>query len=150
MPPCPCTLVFKLQLDSNSRPRPLSASLASRLRRRRGHVLGERTLLMSDHFPGCQLSHLPKVIEGAPNFRGIPGLDVYGCAMPTLAGMRKALAFVGAAPGRHELVKEGGEGGGDGSSCSESLCSESVHLIIRRKGFSPFSCSGSCSSKKIM
>ena len=72
-----------------------------------GDVLTRATLLKSDHFPGCQNRRLRPLVEGAPNFRRVPGLPVFGVAIPTAAGLRRALEAAGAGPG-------GGGRGGDG------------------------------------
>lgn len=63
---------------------------------RNGMVLIQHSLLKSDHFPGCQNTKLRPLIEGAPNFRGIEGLPVYGVAIPTVVGLRNVLAVLGA------------------------------------------------------
>ncbi len=75
------------------------AAAAALLARRAGSVLGPRTILKSDHFPGCQSPHLPPGPPGAPNFRRAPGARVFGGAVPTAAGVRAALEAVGAGPG---------------------------------------------------
>ena len=41
--------------------------------KRNGEVLGRQTVLKSDHCPGCQNLALPERVEGAPNFREVPG-----------------------------------------------------------------------------
>lgn len=65
---------------------------------RAGEVLGAHTILKEDHFPGCQSAKLPNTIPGAPNFRGVPGQNVYGSALPTVDGIKEVLDHVGAAP----------------------------------------------------
>ncbi|KAL3144047.1 hypothetical protein ABBQ32_003847 [Trebouxia sp. C0010 RCD-2024] len=67
--------------------------------RRTGNVLIKHTILKSDHFPGCQNKKLLPLIEGAPNFRQVPELPVYGVAIPTVSGMRLVLDELGAAQG---------------------------------------------------
>ena len=64
---------------------------------RTGDVLGAHTILKEDHFPGCQSAKLPNTIPGAPNFRGVPGQNVFGSALPTVDGIRAVLMHVGAA-----------------------------------------------------
>jgi hypothetical protein len=66
---------------------------------RAGSVLGPRTLLKLDHFPGCQSARLPAIIPGAPNFREVAGCRVFGGAIPTAGGIRSVLDRVGAGPG---------------------------------------------------
>ncbi|KAJ7277059.1 hypothetical protein O6H91_Y392300 [Diphasiastrum complanatum] len=63
---------------------------------RDGSVLGKKTILKSDHFPGCQNKRLQPTIEGAPNYRQVESLDIYGVAIPTIAGIRRVLNLVGA------------------------------------------------------
>ena len=63
---------------------------------RTGDVLGAHTILKEDHFPGCQSAKLPNTIPGAPNFRGVPGQNVFGSALPTVDGIKAVLMHVGA------------------------------------------------------
>ncbi|XP_071715447.1 uncharacterized protein [Rutidosis leptorrhynchoides] len=58
---------------------------------RTGEVLGSQTVLKSDHCPGCQQPNLPERVEGAPNFREIPGFPVYGVANPTVEGIKSVI-----------------------------------------------------------
>ena len=60
-----------------------------------GAVLGRQTVLKDDHFPGCQNKKLTPLIDGAPNFRQVAGLPVYGVAIPTVTGLRNVLDAVG-------------------------------------------------------
>ena len=71
---------------------------------RNGEVLIPHSLLKSDHFPGCQNTKLTPLVEGAPNFRGIDGLPVYGVAIPTVVGLRNVLALLGAHKGRRKVT----------------------------------------------
>eukprot|EP00887_Chlorella_sp_A99_P002448 scaffold10.g2448.t1 len=71
---------------------------AALLARRGGAVLGPHTLLKEDHFPGCQSARLAPLFPGAPNFREVPGVRVFGGAIATVQGMRDVLQHVGAAP----------------------------------------------------
>lgn len=41
------------------------------MNRRDGSVLGKKTILKSDHFPGCQNKKLTLQIDGAPNYRQV-------------------------------------------------------------------------------
>jgi hypothetical protein len=41
---------------------------------RGGSVLGKKTILKSDHFPGCQNKRLTPQIDGAPNYRQVLSL----------------------------------------------------------------------------
>ncbi|KAK9808828.1 hypothetical protein WJX72_004439 [[Myrmecia] bisecta] len=69
---------------------------------RNGAVLGAHTILKEDHFPGCQSSKLANIVPGAPNFRGVPGQNVYGSGLPTVNGIRAALVHVGCVPSTSE------------------------------------------------
>lgn len=66
---------------------------------RDGEVLGSQTVLKSDHCPGCQNLTLPERVEGAPNFREVPGFPVYGVANPTVDGIRAVVRRVGSTKG---------------------------------------------------
>lgn len=63
---------------------------------RGGSVLGKKTILKSDHFPGCQNKRLQPQVDGAPNYRQVGSLPVYGVAIPTVDGIRSVLDLVGA------------------------------------------------------
>ncbi len=69
-------------------------------------VLGAHTILKEDHFPGCQSPKLPEVVPGAPNFRGAQGFNVYGSALPTVDGIRRALEQVKCQPGSQQGATE--------------------------------------------
>ncbi|KAK4573001.1 hypothetical protein RGQ29_031107 [Quercus rubra] len=62
---------------------------------RKGEVLGSQTVLKSDHCPGCQKPNLPERVEGAPNFREVPGFPVYGVANPTIDGILSVIQRIG-------------------------------------------------------
>ncbi|KAJ1393324.1 Protein-tyrosine phosphatase-like [Sesbania bispinosa] len=66
------------------------------MRMRGGSVLGKKTILKSDHFPGCQNKRLSPQIEGAPNYRQAESLHVHGVAIPTVDGIRNVLNHIGA------------------------------------------------------
>lgn len=59
-------------------------------------MLGKKTILKSDHFPGCQNRRLQPQVEGAPNYRQVGALPIYGVAIPTIDGIRQVLELVGA------------------------------------------------------
>lgn len=59
-------------------------------------MLGKKTILKSDHFPGCQNKRLSPSIEGAPNYRQADSLQVHGVAIPTIDGIRNVLKHIGA------------------------------------------------------
>ncbi|KAF8688978.1 Inositol hexakisphosphate, partial [Rhizoctonia solani] len=82
---------------------------------RSGSVLSASTILKSDFFSNLQKMSLPERIDGAANFRRNPltlplanqgsnGKFVCGSGMPTVNGLRRALARVDAAPGGKNTV----------------------------------------------
>lgn len=77
--------------------RPCEMSQVAALRN--GEVLGSLTVLKSDHCPGCQHPSLPERVEGAPNFREIPGFPVYGVANPTVDGILSVIQRIGSCKG---------------------------------------------------
>ena len=42
-------------------------------------------------FSGCQNTKLTPLLDGAPNFRQVEGLPVYGVAIPTVRGLRNVM-----------------------------------------------------------
>eukprot|EP00878_Enallax_costatus_P022564 GHUV01023947.1.p1 GENE.GHUV01023947.1~~GHUV01023947.1.p1 ORF type:complete len:169 (-),score=61.36 GHUV01023947.1:991-1497(-) len=57
---------------------------------------------IATHWPvcaGCQNTKLTPLLDGAPNFRQVEGLPVYGVAIPTVRGLRNVLEELGAAQG---------------------------------------------------
>ena len=66
---------------------------------RNGEVLGSQTVLKSDHCPGCQNPNLPERVDGAPNFREVPGFPVYGVANPTIDGILSVIQRIGSSKG---------------------------------------------------
>ncbi|GMH33294.1 hypothetical protein BSKO_01128 [Bryopsis sp. KO-2023] len=71
---------------------------------RAGSVLIQNTILKADHFPGCQNKKLIPNIDGAPNFRQVEDLPVYGVAVPTVVGLRIVLDIVGADRGQRKVL----------------------------------------------
>lgn len=63
---------------------------------RNGDVLTANYALKADHFPGCQKKGLRPRLCGAPNFRKVDSVNVYGVAIPTLLGIRNILSLLGA------------------------------------------------------
>ncbi|XP_042044508.1 paladin-like isoform X2 [Salvia splendens] len=82
--------------------RPLEMSQVAALRN--GEVLGSQTVLKSDHCPGCQHPCLPERLEGAPNFREIPGFPVYGVANPTVDGIKSVIQRIGSSRGGRPVL----------------------------------------------
>lgn len=85
----------KIAESTDGRPHEMSVVAALRS----GEVLGSQTVLKSDHSPGCQILSLPERVEGAPNFREVPGFPVYGVANPTIDGIRSVIERVGSSRG---------------------------------------------------
>jgi hypothetical protein len=52
----------------------------------------------------CQNTKLRPLLDGAPNFRQVQGLPVYGVAIPTVRGLRNVLDELGAANGEECLI----------------------------------------------
>lgn len=96
----PAGSVLKSSPSGNGRPRNMEVIVASR----KGQVLGRQTVLKSDHCPGCQSMSLPERVEGAPNFREVAGLPVYGVANPTIDGIRAVLQRVGSGVGGRQVL----------------------------------------------
>ncbi|KHN43392.1 Paladin [Glycine soja] len=71
---------------------------------RKGEVLGSQTVLKSDHCPGCQNPSLPERVDGAPNFREVPGFPVYGVANPTIDGIRSVIQRIGSSKGGRPIL----------------------------------------------
>ncbi|XP_027349886.1 paladin-like isoform X2 [Abrus precatorius] len=71
---------------------------------RNGEVLGSQTVLKSDHCPGCQNPTLPERVDGAPNFREVPGFPVYGVANPTIDGIRSVIRRIGSSNGGRPIL----------------------------------------------
>ncbi|KAK3002159.1 hypothetical protein RJ639_021697 [Escallonia herrerae] len=85
----------KVAESAHGRPYEMDIVAGSRI----GEVLGSQTVLKSDHCPGCQHPGLPETVEGAPNFREIPGFPVYGVANPTVDGIRSVIQRIGSSRG---------------------------------------------------
>lgn len=66
------------------------------LSRRSGDVLTANFCLKADHFPGCQKKGLRPALCGAPNFRKVDFVNVFGVAIPTLMGIHNVLSLLGA------------------------------------------------------
>ncbi|XP_024032350.1 uncharacterized protein LOC112094873, partial [Morus notabilis] len=70
------------------------------VKERGGAVLGKKTILKSDHFPGCHNKRLSPHIDGAPNYRQAECLHVHGVAIPTMDGIRNVLNHINAKTSR--------------------------------------------------
>lgn len=82
--------------------RPCEMSVVAAIRN--GEVLGSQTVLKSDHCPGCQNLSLPERVEGAPNFREVPGFPVYGVANPTVDGIRAVIDRISSSKGSRPIL----------------------------------------------
>ncbi|XP_058077437.1 uncharacterized protein LOC131225856 isoform X1 [Magnolia sinica] len=87
--------LLKIAESADGRPHEMGVVAAMR----NGEVLGSQTVLKSDHCPGCQNLLLPERVEGAPNFREVPGFPVYGVANPTVDGIRAVIHRIGSTKG---------------------------------------------------
>lgn len=83
--------LMKIVESAEGRPHEMGVVAAQR----NGAVLGSQTVLKSDHCPGCQNPSLPERVEGAPNFREVPGFPVYGVANPTVDGIQSVIWRIG-------------------------------------------------------
>lgn len=72
--------------------------------RRKGNVLTANFGLKADHFPGAIRKNMVPHVPGAPNFRKVSGVNVYGVAIPTVRGVLNVLRMLGAASGPLEPV----------------------------------------------
>jgi len=64
--------------------------------RRSGDVLTANYMMKADHFPGCQKKGLRPQVCGAPNFRKVEGVNIFGVAIPTITGVFNVLTTLGA------------------------------------------------------
>lgn len=90
-------LPSQMKIAESADGRPCEMGMVAALRN--GEVLGSQTVLKSDHCPGCQNQNLPERVEGAPNFREVPGFPVYGVANPTTDGIRSVIRRIGSSKG---------------------------------------------------
>jgi protein-tyrosine phosphatase len=64
--------------------------------RRKGDVLTANYAMKADHFPGCAKKGIRPAICGAPNFRKVELINVFGVAIPTIKGVHNVLSVLGA------------------------------------------------------
>ncbi|KAF6164665.1 hypothetical protein GIB67_035100 [Kingdonia uniflora] len=86
-----------MRIGESTDGRPCEMGVVAALRN--GEVLGSQTVLKSDHSPCCQNVALPERVEGAPNFREVPGFPVYGVANPTVDGIRAVIQKISSSKG---------------------------------------------------
>ncbi|WVN86977.1 uncharacterized protein L203_102152 [Cryptococcus depauperatus CBS 7841] len=80
------------------------------VKKRTGAVLGRGYILKTDHFPTGRATDLEVNIQGAPNFRAPDeeGLNVFGVAQPTSAGIKAILTLLDCQPYHpHKHVRKG-------------------------------------------
>lgn len=63
--------VFQARNYSESKKMSIPKEPEEVMKLRGGSVLGKKTILKSDHFPGCQNKRLRPNIDGAPNYRQV-------------------------------------------------------------------------------
>eukprot|EP01083_Nonionella_stella_P026862 73965_1 len=61
---------------------------------RSGNVLVARSILKSDFFLGCANKKMEQIMDGAFNFRCIPGFSICGTAMPTTQGIQNTASYL--------------------------------------------------------
>lgn len=116
--PHPATLLKSLSLSqaeqvaepglpSQLEVRASAAEVAMVCRSRAGSVLRKQSILKCDHFPSSRNLKLAEQLRGAPNFRKVEGLPVYGTGQPTLPGCTEVLHTVCARGGGNCLRDEG-------------------------------------------
>ncbi|PKU75784.1 hypothetical protein MA16_Dca026234 [Dendrobium catenatum] len=81
---------------------------------RGGSVLGKKTILKSDHFPGCQNKRLTPQIDGAPNYRQEAG-SVGRPSLGVQTKRRRGWASAGQSTGERSPISELGGAGEAGS-----------------------------------
>ena len=89
----------KVEESTDGRPHEMSEVAALRS----GLVLGSQTVLKSDHSHGYRNASLRERVDGAPNFREVPGFAVYGVANPTVDGIRSVIERVWSLRGRRPV-----------------------------------------------
>ncbi|KAK1280944.1 hypothetical protein QJS04_geneDACA004769 [Acorus gramineus] len=92
--------LMKIAESADGRPHEMGVVAAMR----NGEVLGSQTVLKSDHCPGCQNLTLPERVDGAPNFREVPGFPVYGVANPTVDGIRAVIQRISTSKGGRPVL----------------------------------------------
>lgn len=90
------------KIDESTDGRPSEMGVVAALRN--GEVLGSQTVLKSDHCPACENPSLPERVDGAPNFREVPGFPVYGVANPTIDGIRSVIRRIGSSKGGRPIL----------------------------------------------
>jgi hypothetical protein len=87
---------------------------------RGGSVLGKKTILKSDHFPGCQNKRLSPQIDGAPNYRQVGWLVQLGFSLLSRPVPSRALPCRLPRNQSRALTSLGGWGGGGGAQLAAS------------------------------
>lgn len=97
--------VAQVQIQANPQANPI-ADLTTQVvvHARHGQVLSQDRMIKVDTYPGMHKATLQQgpnaqpLLEGAPNFRQVPGSNVYGVAQPTVQGLRSVLNELNAGP----------------------------------------------------
>lgn len=69
---------------------------ARAIQRRTSEVLTANFVMKADHFKGCAKPGIGPAIDGAPNFRKVDFVNIYGVAIPTRIGVQNVLSSLGA------------------------------------------------------
>ncbi|MBN9413984.1 MAG: hypothetical protein J0I12_01040 [Candidatus Eremiobacteraeota bacterium] len=95
----------QVQIQANPQSNPI-ADLTTQVvvHARHGEVLSQDRMIKADSYPGMHKATLQQganaqpLLDGAPNFRQVPGTNVYGVAQPTVQGLRSVLNELHAGP----------------------------------------------------
>ncbi len=95
----------QVQIQANPQQNPI-ADLTTQVvvHARHGQVLSQDRMIKMDTYPGMHKATLQQgpnpqpLLEGAPNFRQVPGSNVYGVGQPTVQGLRSVLKELNAGP----------------------------------------------------
>ena len=97
--------VAQVQVQANPQQNPI-ADLTTQVvvHARHGQVLSQDMMIKMDTYPGMHKATLQQgeraqpLLEGAPNFRQVPGTSIYGVAQPTVNGLKSVLSELNAGP----------------------------------------------------
>lgn len=124
--------VAQVQIQANPQSNPI-ADLTTQVvvHARHGQVLSQDRMIKMDTYPGMhkaslqQGPHAQPLLEGAPNFRQVPGSQVYGVAQPTVQGLRSVLQELNAGPG------------GTGPTVTWTTLREEPAIYIQGRSYTP-------------
>lgn len=98
---------------------------------RHGEVLSQDRMVKMDNYPGMHKATLQQgpnaqpLLDGAPNFRQVPGTSVYGVAQPTVQGLRSVLNELNAGPN------------GSGPTVTWTTLREEPTIYIQGRSYTP-------------